>query len=270
MTLGYAIDVSHFQNPTTLPWDEFRGKVQLVMARASYGSSVLDSRCAEHVARARGIGAVVGIYSFFRPTQPVADQFAALEVQATKAGITNGDVCPAIDIEMDPFPNPGTSVGTGWSGPCEDFANRVVERFGNCIIYMTQADWTLMGKPAWVLKRPLWVAEYTSSPTLRTPGNVPAFMWQHRVANFDPNGPGGEFEHDALPIDQSRILSAPPLIGAPALAPGLTDSERVRVEALVAQNLAGEVAAFDDVTPTAPTSPSPPPSRSTPPQGTPI
>lgn len=266
--LGYGLDLSHFQNPATLPWEEFRGKVQLVMARASYGSSVRDSRCIEHIKRARAIGAAVGIYSFFRPTQPVADQFAVLESQATATGITIGDVCPALDIEMDPFPTP-TNVGTGWSGPCEDFANRIVERYGNCIIYMTQADWILMGKPDWVLKRPLWCANYTAAPAPHTPGNVPAFLWQHRVGNFDPSGPGGEFEHDALPIDQNRILSAPPLIGAPAFAPGLTDSERARVESLVATNIAGEAMAFDDITPAAPTAPAPPPSF-TPPHGTPI
>lgn len=243
--IGYGIDLSHFQNPDTLPWEEFRGKVQIVMARASYGAGLHDDFEPRHIAHARAIGAKVGVYHFYRPSQPVAAQFDALRMGADAAGITIGDVVPAIDVEMDLFPAPGAAVAPSWSDPCDEFAEKIISEYGNCIIYQTKNDWLLMGKPAWVLHRPLWVAEYTAG-ALSTPGGMPAFMHQHRVGKFDPSGPGGYFKNDAQQIDQNQLLAPPPLVGGV-----ITPEDAAKVAAMVAESLA-EIAAE------MPTDPAPP------------
>ena len=232
--IGYGIDVSHFQTP--LQVKACAGKVSFVMVRASFGSALKDDRCVEHVRAARSIGAKVGLYHFFRPSQSVRDQFAVLCEMAELAGIGEGDIVPALDIERDPFDDTipdhphGRDVDPSWSEPAMYLSDMIVERFGDCIAYVTHREWAAMGSPDWVLDRPLWTAHYTSAAAPSTPGGKQATIWQHRVGLFDPNGPGGYFEHDRPQIDQSRLYLPLSLITRPKLS----GDDRERTEGLVA------------------------------------
>ena len=225
--IGYGIDLSHWENPDTLPWETFRGKVDFVIARACYGSK-LDDRCVEHVKRARAIGAKVGVYAFFRPSEPVEAQHKAFVIMMLGAGIGPDDIRPTIDIEADTYPTL-QPVTPAWSAPTEDFANRLTTLFGRPIIYQTHREWLEMGSPAWVLEHPLWVAHYVDHAPA-TPGDRPATIHQHRVGPFDPTGPGGSFPVGNPQIDQNRLLLPLPLIERQEL----TDEDRERILGSVA------------------------------------
>lgn len=228
--IGFGIDVSAHQNPDVVPWEKFRGKVDFVICRAGYGST-RDKHVVEHVARARSIGAKVGIYLFYRPSEEVGLQLDTLLDVAHDVGLGAGDIVPALDIEEDPLPSP-QEVTPAWSRPCEEFVRAIAAQFGNALVYVTQREFGFMGSPAWVLEFPLWVAHYGVMRAPATPGNAPATLWQHRVANFDPLGPGGYYAGGGLQLDQNRLLAPLPLIPAT-----VTDADRERVAGLVAETL---------------------------------
>lgn len=218
----FGIDLSHHQPSARQPWDKYQGKVDFVICRAAYGGLLRDREAGAHVSRARSIGAKVGLYQFFRPTQSLEQHWDGLRAVADLVGLTEGDIVPALDIEHDPLPQPkGVDVNPDWSRKCEELVNRMVETFGNALVYITQREWVLLGSPKWVLERPLWIAHYTSSAKPATPNDLPATIWQYRVGPFDPQGPGGLDKAQPL-LDHNRGLQDLPLIGAPADA-GLDD-----------------------------------------------
>jgi len=232
--IGYGIDLSHHQNPAKMPWDTWAGKVDFVMVRAAYGATMYDATAGAHVDRARAIGAKVGLYQFFRIGESVDSHLATLHEVMDACRIDDGDIVPALDIEGDPVPPPGKPVQPSWSGPTEELVGRIVETWGNCLVYITQREWHLMGSPSWVLRRPLWTAHYTPAAAPATPGGLPATIWQHRVGTFDPSGPGGFFQAtaDGPQVDQNRLLAPLPLVGQV-----VTPEERDRVESLIALTL---------------------------------
>lgn len=213
---GYAIDVSHHQDPRKLPWKKaFEGSVDAVIARAGYGAGLLDRRCGEHIAMARSIGAKVGLYLFFRPTQSARGQFDLLRRVADSVKLGPGDIVPTLDVEHDPFPKPGHNVSPGWLMKVEDTVEMIDNHFGaKCMIYITQREFNMLGAPAWMLEpsRPIWVAHYTTALEPVTPGNRGVVMWQHRVAPFVAYGPGG-YDRKRPELDQNRILGDLPLLG---------------------------------------------------------
>lgn len=206
----YGIDVSHHQNPSSLPWSTFAKRSSFVIVRATYGT-MGDKQCAEHVRRAREVGLAIGLYHFFRPSQPVDAQLAAFREIAAGAGYAPGDIVPALDVEADPVPKPGTEVSPAWQAPVKSMLDTLVSEFGNAIVYITQREWGMLGKPAWVLERPLWVAHYTGASKPATPNNAPWLIWQHRVAPYDPDGPGG-YDKAKPVLDQNRLAGPLPRV----------------------------------------------------------
>lgn len=208
--MQYGIDVSHHQTPAKLPWSTFKGKVDFVIVRANYGTAP-DKAAEEHIQRARDIGAAVGLYSFYRPSQPRMAQQDVFFEQIYKL-CRIGDIAPALDIEKDPYPSPGLPVTALWSPLCREYAQSLEREFGDVLIYITQAEWKLLGSPDWVLQYPLWVAHYTANAKPLTPGNKEHHIWQHRVAPFLHNGPGGLSKNTTNNIDQNRALKPLPNI----------------------------------------------------------
>lgn len=206
----YGIDVSHHQAPASLPWNIIRQSSDFCIVRATYGSKLRDRQCAEHIRRARAAELLVGLYHFFRPSQPVHEQLALFRSVAQAADYRRGDIVPALDIEHDPIPEPGTNVSPAWEPGVRQFAEALAAEFGALpIIYITQREWHMLGKPGWVLGHPLWVAHYTAAAKPATPGGIVPLIWQHRVAPYDPNGPGG---HDSKrpELDQNRAFGTLP------------------------------------------------------------
>jgi lysozyme len=209
---NYGIDVSHHQHPASLAWGTFAQSSSFCIVRGSYGL-MKDRVTAEHVKRARAVGLKVGLYHFFRPSQDAADQLAVFREQLRLADIGAGDIVPALDVEADPLPKPGTHVSPAWQDGVKHMLDELVAEYGDALVYITQREFGMLGKPAWLLDRPLWVAHYTGAAKPATPGGKVPTIWQHRVAPYDPNGVGG-YDAKAPVLDQNRLLGTLPLIGA--------------------------------------------------------
>jgi GH25 family lysozyme M1 (1,4-beta-N-acetylmuramidase) len=209
--MQFGIDLSHHQNPASLPWSRFEGTVDFVICRAAYGAGLRDRQVEEHVRRARSIGARVGLYLLYRPLHSIAAQWDLFRCVADQVRLGEGDLVPALDVEHDPLPRPGVDVSGEWSGPCQELAARMRESFGRPLIYLTQREWSMMGKPGWVLEHPLWVAHYTGAARPATPNGVSPTIWQYRVGPYDPQAPGG-YDSQRPELDHNRALSGLPLI----------------------------------------------------------
>lgn len=209
----FGIDLSHHQVAASQPWSRYERKVDFVICRASYGGLLRDRQVVQHMQHARAIGAKVGLYQFFRPTQSVDQHWDQLRAVADLVRLGEGDIVPALDIEQDPLPGPhGIPVSPAWAPKCEELVGRIVEAFGDAMVYITQREWGLLGKPRWVLARPLWVAHYTGAAKPATPDDVEPTIWQYRVGPFDPQGPGG-YDKAKPELDHNRGLKPLPLIG---------------------------------------------------------
>ncbi len=229
--IGYAVDVSHHQSPGSLPWKTYEGAVDLVLVRATYGSDLTDAAADGHIERARDIGAKIGLYHFFRSEQSWEKQALAFEKAMIKAGLDTGDIVPAIDVETDPFSKNG-QVSRKWEQPVEDFVEAMCTSYGDCIVYITRADWILLGKEEWVLERPLWVANYTLAPKPYLPGDnvcMEPVLWQHRIGPLDRKGPGGVYKSNGknVQVDQNRVLGPIPVIGGGTWSPEAADPQNV-------------------------------------------
>jgi hypothetical protein len=211
-----ALDLSHHQNPRTLPWDKFGKSVAAIIVRASYGAELRDREVVEHVRRARGINVFVGLYTFYRPHHPVQKQFDLFRSVADRVELGHGDIVPCLDIEHDPLPKPGTPVSSAWAAPVQEYAQLLDEWFGaKCMPYITQREWGMLGKPSWILQedRPIWVAHYKTGDSPATPANRPWTLWQNYVGPFNPNPPGG-YDKARPELDHNRINGDLPLIGS--------------------------------------------------------
>jgi hypothetical protein len=218
MTL-YGVDVSHYQStkaPGGAPWSLLAQTARFVIVRATYGT-YRDPSAVEHVRAARAVGMQVGLYHFFRVGQPITDQVAAFCGQALACGYKVGDICPALDIEDDPRV---AEVSPSWDTAAQAMADGLAANFGDVLLYITQRDFGRLGKPDWVLSRPLWTAHYTGAPKPATPGNKPCAIWQCRVGPYVADGPGGAFQ--PMVLDQNRADGPLPLATRVAGASGST------------------------------------------------
>lgn len=200
----HAIDVSHHQNPQTLDWSGMRqAGCDVCIVRLTYGTKK-DALAKEHVRLARAHGFAIGAYAFVRNVQNAASQAetfieAAYDVDYGRPE----DVVMAVDVEDDTEKRPILPM----HAPIfEEFTERMRDwKKTDPYCYITQRDWGRLGKPAWVLALPLFVAHY-ASPSRKepaTPNGMPWSIWQHRVGPFDLLGPSGYYK-SPREIDQSR------------------------------------------------------------------
>lgn len=225
----HGIDVSHHQNPATLPWSLIAQASKFCIVRATYGTSQ-DGACVEHVRRARDAGLTVGLYAFFRETDAVAEQFEAFCTVADAIDLRPGDLLPALDIERWPKVVPPSSpsdwfeVSPATSGPAEQWCELATDTFGGSIIYTSQRDWGIMGGPKWMLAYPLWCAQYPGHQTLApaTPDHGPWRIWQYNgTAPYAPGDWGVREPPAPNAIDMSWALDPLPVIAQPGqVAPG--------------------------------------------------
>lgn len=210
----FGVDVSHHQNPAALKWPEMKAAGCLfAIVRATYGT-MHDKKAREHVLRARDAGLTVGVYHFLRPAQPVQDQFEAFRAACDLIGYgLPSDIAPCLDVEDDTTKRP---LEPRDADVAETFATLLQLNFGrSCVIYITQRDWGRIGKPAWVLKHPLWVAHYSAPSRIQpaTPNGAQYALWQNRVGRFDPQGPHGFYKDEAPQIDHNHAHWLPLLDG---------------------------------------------------------
>ena len=137
-----------------------------------------------------------------------------------------------------------------------------MSEFGEALVYLTQRDFARLGKPAWVLERPLWTAHYTTAAAPATPGNKPCAIWQRTVGPYNPDGPGGAIK--PLLLDQNvadgplpLATTSPSHVVAPVAPPAPDIHDDLRALRLLAAGLTDELdlshdaesaAAYDDPT----------------------
>lgn len=260
MTRILGVDVSHFQAPAApagVPWSTIAQKCSFAIVRATYGHSP-DSSAVAHVRNARAAGLQVGLYAFFRSTLSVTEQLDAFCAQALACGIGKGDLAPALDIEDDLT----VKLEPSWEPAARAFVDGLVSEFGEALVYLTQRDFARLGKPAWVLERPLWTAHYTTAAAPATPGNKPCAIWQRTVGPYNPDGPGGAIK--PLLLDQNvadgplpLATTSPSHVVAPVAPPAPDIHDDLRALRLLAAGLTDELdlshdaesaAAYDDPT----------------------
>jgi len=218
MTIFRGCDVSTFQAPTLVPWKNY----DFGIVRATYGTT-RDKKTVLHASKIREAEKVLGLYHFFLPHQNVDAQLEAFSEVAKAVGLHEGDLMPCVDIEAYPDKFSGSKathwadVSPFWETPLLNLVMGLERLYGGCICYITQRDWSLLGKPNWVLERPLWVAHYpktgATSPLAKpaTPGNRPYAIWQCMVG---PLGKALQSPADAAAVDQNLAVGPLPLIRA--------------------------------------------------------
>lgn len=205
--LLHGCDVSKYQASGLVDW----AKLDFGIARATYGKWA-DPSAPAHLAAMRAAKALPGLYAFFRADQDPAEQVATFFRAAELAHLAIGELVPWVDVEDFP----GHVISPADMPALDQFVEGL-DRLYTCPvgIYITQRDWHRLGKPAWILERPLWVAHYprkgATMPLAKaaTPNGTPWRIWQWLV------GPLGQMLQDPThtrAVDQDVAVSPLPLI----------------------------------------------------------
>lgn len=206
----HGVDVSEFQAPDRQPAD-----AEFVIARATFGART-DKRADEHLARARDVGATVGLYHFFVAGQPAGAQ--AERFLAVARELKAGDMVPWVDVES-PAPDGSLPPAPSWCDRLWELIDLLVAEHGGAGVYLSARDWTLLGSPEWLLEFPLWVPHYrTSRGEPATPGGVRPVIWQYRVGPWKPgashvmgeHSKPGAIDHDVCRYGGLPLLGAEP------------------------------------------------------------
>lgn len=188
MTLG--VDASSVQG--RLPIDSLAADgVRYVIHKCQQGNDGRDPWFDRNVAEARQAGLIVGAYHFLYPL-PHLDPAKQAEgfFRASSLGATKGDLPPALDLEW-PDPDAGWSKWGCSATQISDWSRRCAERvealFGRkplIYVYPYFAARLAAGADvAWMAAYPLWIASYTSRPTIPR-----AWGGSWRIWQFDGNG----------------------------------------------------------------------------------
>lgn len=217
----FGIDISHWQDPELIDWQELSKLCSFIAIRATYGG-IADRKVKEHVRCARRVAMQILLYHFFRIVVKPEVQLRAFRAVARSVSYGEHDVIPALDIEDD---GKYRLVNPEWNAPLQQVANGLCKSYRNCLMYCSQRDWIRLGKPEWLLRHPQWPPHWNvSSPA--TPGDRPWRIWQCRVEPLPP-----AYNH---PIDQDIGRAPLPLIRDPGV---LNEITKRRVEGMVAVTL---------------------------------
>ena len=152
--LSFGCDVSAYQEPTLVDWDDER--INFAILKASENLTE-DKRVREHSAAVRSAKKPVGLYQFFHPDTDVSRQFTVFKVVADAVEYGgNGDIVPAIDIEYFRL----HEVTPKWCDPLRAFADLLEATFAKPLLYCSRSTWICLGRPEWLLEYPLWVPFY--------------------------------------------------------------------------------------------------------------
>jgi GH25 family lysozyme M1 (1,4-beta-N-acetylmuramidase) len=166
-----GIDVSHWQG--TIDWTKVSaaGK-RFVIMKATDGTTFIDPQYATNHARARAAGLRTTAYHFARPSTTAGDAVAEADHLVAVAGLGDGDMIPALDLETTG--GLGTAALQSWVA---SWLHEVTARIGvRPMIYTSPNFWkTYMGDTrsfADAGYTTLWIAHWNvASPT------VPAQNW---------------------------------------------------------------------------------------------
>lgn len=165
-----GIDVSYYQG--NIDWQSVKAAGQtFAFARATYGTTKLDSEFSTNWQAMKSAGMIRGAYHFFIASEDPTDQ--ANFFINTVGSLDIGDLPPVIDVEADS----GTSSSLVEN--VQTWLNVVEQKLGlTPMIYTAPSYWNeyMNGNFG---KYPLWVAEYGVTTPKSVNGWNEWTFWQH-------------------------------------------------------------------------------------------
>lgn len=162
-TLVKGIDVSKWQ--ATIDWTKVKGAgYEFAFIRASDGLNYPDGMFESNWKNAKAAGVIRGVYQFFRPSQdPIAQADLMLGKMQAAGWLDKNDLPCVIDIEVAE----GQS-NTTIRNKSLQWLQYVEQKTGKKPLVYTAAGWSSVLGTA-LSAYPLWIANYTGSPTAGCP-----------------------------------------------------------------------------------------------------
>lgn len=162
-TLVKGVDVSKWQ--ATIDWTKVKGAgYEFAFIRASDGLNYPDGMFQANWQGAKAAGVIRGVYQFFRPSQdPIAQADLMLGKMQAAGWLEKNDLPCVIDIEAAD----GQS-NTTIRNKALQWLTYVQQKTGKKPIVYTAAGWSSVLGTA-LSAYPLWIANYTGSPTAGCP-----------------------------------------------------------------------------------------------------
>ena len=187
-----GVDVSTWNR---VDWKALRAAgCTFVIVRFAYGTKP-DKRAREHVRQARLEAFQVGPYQFFRECEDPGEQFGVFLEVDELVGYEPADIIPSLDVEDDPGAPAGRQrVTPAWSAPAKLLSDLLAEQYGQSQTYLSRYTWLQLGRPKWVLERPLWIAKWSEDE----PGELGGEdweVWQRHVGPM-PGSLGRDLDQD--------------------------------------------------------------------------
>jgi len=215
--LAAGVDLSSHNPSARINYDALAKTHDFGIVRCAYGTRC-DSECANHVRRLRDVGMAVGLYGFWRASQPTVDQYLTICEQADRVRLGPGDIVPSADIEDDG----SDKVCPAWSDPFRLLCETLAGRWTGSMIYCSRRDWIRLGSPTWFRNHYSWPAHWAETDDPLTPGDWPWHIHQRRVGVM-PGIHAGQLCQDVATLPLPTILDP--------------DQERRRVEGVIATTL---------------------------------
>lgn len=218
-----GIDVSHYQG--TVNWKSVWGAgVYFAFAKATEGTSVVDSQFKINWTGMKNAGLIRGAYHFFHPSQ---DATAQANFYLQTVGFALGDLPPVLDVE-----DADTASNSAIVSGVQTWLDVVFEGTGRIpMIYTAPSFWNEHLNNQFG-SYPLWVANYgVQSPSLPTGWTTWAF-WQYSQSGSisGVTGPvdqdwfnGDDFAHFLIwdpPGPFPKSVPPPPPPGQPSAGGG--------------------------------------------------
>ena len=165
-----GIDVSKWQG--VVNWKEVQqAGMAFAFARATYGTSEIDSSFTENWQGMKEAGIVRGAYHFFLAAEDPARQ-AEFFIN-TVGSLDPGDLPPVIDVESD------SGVSSNLVADVQTWLDAVAKGLGRTpIIYTAPAYWNVNMNSDFG-NYPLWVAEYGVAEPKAVNGWTSWTLWQY-------------------------------------------------------------------------------------------
>ncbi len=165
-----GLDLNHWR-----PLKDFSVLVRLqhkfFITKATEGTGFLDDTLYCNVDNSKDVGLLTGAYHYLRTS---VDPTLQANFYWEKIKNLNLEIPPILDVE--PYSNDTTRLNSY----AKIFLERVRTLSGKTpIIYTNYNTWNIIGKPAWSLAYPLWVASYyVAKPYIPVPWTKYLF-WQY-------------------------------------------------------------------------------------------
>lgn len=156
-TYSQGLDVSRYNPPGRIDYAAARRVgIEWVYIRVASGGTP-DTAAGAHYRAAKEAGLHVGPYVHFDPRRTIQEHLAVVP----RLGFS-WDLPPALDIESW-----GTILSDAtWAAPACGILRALAEEIGSAVRYLNPSDWARIGRPAEMLRYPLWLADYTGAPDL--------------------------------------------------------------------------------------------------------